>query len=215
MREIGAVKKDKTNQAQGYKYRGIEDFVNACHPIFAKHGVYISTTIDRVSREERPTRSGGVNIYTNLIAKFTFYAEDGSCVSTELPGEAMDNGDKSTNKALSAALKYCLAQMLLIPFDMIDSEIHSPDVVLKEPATRLQQAADKLAEDLNLSILNYGDDIIEAKTEYINLLRVNQKSFSPTEFKKMQPSDLWDLAKYKKGIEYLKYRQQTDYSKIS
>lgn len=214
MREIGAVKKEKTNQSQGYKYRGIEDFVNACHPIFAKHGVYISTTIDRVSREERPTRSGGVNIYTNLIAKFTFYAEDGSCVSTELPGEAMDNGDKSTNKALSAALKYCLAQMLLIPFDMIDSEIHSPDVVLKEP-TRLQQAADKLADDLNLEVLNYGDDIIEAKTEYINLLRVNQKSFSPTEFKKMQPSDLWDLAKYKKGIQYLKYRQQTDYSKIS
>lgn len=129
MKQIGAIGKNRNNTGQGYKYRGIEDFVDACHPIFAEQGVFLLTSVKSVNREERTTKNGGIAIYTSLVVAFTFMAEDGSSVTTELPGEGMDSGDKSTNKALSAALKYCLAQMLLVPFSMEDSEKDSHEVV--------------------------------------------------------------------------------------
>lgn len=66
-------------------------------------------------REERQTKGGGNLIYTVLKLKVTFYAEDGSNVSAIVQGEGMDSADKSTNKAMSAAYKYALFQLLCIP----------------------------------------------------------------------------------------------------
>lgn len=211
MRDVGAVSKDRTNQSQGYKYRGIEDFVNAVHPVFCKHGIFISTNIKDVKREERPTRSGGINIYTNIVVEFTFYAEDGSYVSSELCGEAMDSGDKSTNKAMSAALKYCLSQMLLIPFDMVDSEKDSPTIT---------EAAAKIATKLNVENIPPLPDLPTAPVtsksfEYLQLLNANRKSFSTSEYKKLSPNDTWDDERYARGIEYLTKRNATNFSSIS
>lgn len=193
MREIGAVKKDRMNQSQNYQYRGIEDFVNACHPVFAKHGIFISTTIKDVKREERPTRSGGINIYTNILVSFKFFAQDGSYVESELAGEAMDSGDKSTNKALSAALKYCLAQMLLIPFDMVDSEKDSPEMI---QVPLIQQAAKKLETKLDLEPLTI-------ESQYLELLHDMKDQFNKTEMAKLMPKSNWTHETYAKGIQYL------------
>jgi hypothetical protein len=83
-------------------------------------------------REERTTAKGGVLIYTILTVKFTFYASDGSFVSSVTEGEAMDSADKSTNKAMSAALKYCLMQMLLIPTEELkDADANTYEVAAK------------------------------------------------------------------------------------
>nr|MDQ3012540.1 ERF family protein [Acidobacteriota bacterium] len=50
-----------------------------------------------------------------LAIAYTFYAPDGSNIRAVVVGEAMDSGDKSSNKAMSAALKYALLQIFCVP----------------------------------------------------------------------------------------------------
>lgn len=205
MRDIGAIGKDRTNPAQGYKYRGIDEFLNACHPVFAKHGIFLTTQIKSIVREERATRSGGINTYTNMQVLFNFHAEDGSTISTELPGEAMDTGDKSTNKALSAALKYCLAQMLLIPLDMHDSEAASPEKVeMKIKPNVVTQASEQIISSMpNMGFIPE-EDTNGLRLEYLNLLNKHKTYFTPDQIKTMQPGKNWDNDKYARGIDYIK-----------
>lgn len=129
--ELEFIPKEKKNLQQGYNFRGIDDMYNALHPLFAKHGVFITSEKVSSVREERSTKSGNALIYSIMDYKFTFHAEDGSSVSSIVTGEAMDSGDKSANKAISAALKYALMQMFLIPTEEqkdIDPDINTHDV---------------------------------------------------------------------------------------
>ena len=116
MFEVEEIKKGKTNAQQGFKYRGIDDIMNALHNLFALQGVVIRVNkIRSVERTERPTKSGGTMLYSINDYQFCFSAADGSFVTTWSRGEASDSADKSSNKAVSVALKYCLLQMFLIP----------------------------------------------------------------------------------------------------
>ena len=126
MGEIEHISMSKKNQIQGYNFRGIDDMYNALNPLFKKHGVFITSNVISSQREERQTQKGGLLIYTIARCEFKFYATDGSFVVSTLEGEAMDSGDKSTNKAMSTALKYALMQMFLIPTEeRIDTEYES------------------------------------------------------------------------------------------
>ena len=50
-----------------------------------------------------------------LTVQHRFYAHDGSFIDVVTIGEAMDSGDKASNKAMSAAMKYALIELLAIP----------------------------------------------------------------------------------------------------
>jgi hypothetical protein len=129
MAEIGAIGKDRRNVAQGYAYRGIEDFYNVLQPLMVKYKVFSVPEILSKEREERTTTKGAVLIYTTMTVKYTFFAEDGSFVTATVSGEGMDSGDKSANKALSVAHKYALAQIFAVPTaDMTDPETESHEV---------------------------------------------------------------------------------------
>lgn len=112
---VGHVEKSRKNQQQGYMFRGIDDFLSAVQKPFSDVGVFIVPTVLTESRELRETKSGGTMTYTVLKMMFRFYATDGSYVEATTVGEAMDSGDKSSNKAMSAALKYAITQVLSIP----------------------------------------------------------------------------------------------------
>jgi hypothetical protein len=100
--------------------------------VLAEEKVFATSEILERIRDERVTKAGGVNFYTSLRMKFTFYAEDGSFVESVTEGEAMDSGDKSTNKAMSVAYKYALMQIFCIPTeDEKDTEVASPEVLPK------------------------------------------------------------------------------------
>ena len=125
--QIEGVKKDKKNQQQGFMYRGIDQFMNSLHPLFAKNGVIVTHEILNAFREERTNARGTVLIWSIIDYKFVFTAEDGSSVCTQARGEAMDSGDKGSNKTLSIALKYALMTLFLIPTEDIaepDAETH-------------------------------------------------------------------------------------------
>ena len=136
MAEIGVIAKDKKNPQQGYNFRGIDDVLNSLQPALIKAKIFIVPRIVGMTREERPSKSGGVLIYTTVRGEYDFVsAEDGSKVTASTYGEGMDSSDKSTNKAMSAALKYAVIQTLAIPTkELIDSEQdhHEPD---KKPPT--------------------------------------------------------------------------------
>jgi hypothetical protein len=143
MAEITAIAKDKKNQSQGFNYRGIDDVYNALNPLLAKHGVFMTARVIDKVRDERTNAKGTVLAFTCLRIEYTFWADDGSSVSTEVEGEGMDSGDKSSNKAMAVGHKYALLQAFCIPTQGIDD----PDAEVHEaaPAHRTVQASTKKA----------------------------------------------------------------------
>jgi len=123
MGEIGAIGKDSKNSQQGFMYRGIDAVYNALNPVMAKYGLFICPEIVDQKREERTTQKGAVLTYTVLTIKYTVYAPDGSNITLTVVGEGMDSGDKSTNKAMSVAMKYAMFQLFFIPTE----ELKDPD----------------------------------------------------------------------------------------
>jgi hypothetical protein len=114
---VKAIGKGRKNVQQGYSFRGIDDLYNELNEHLSKAGIFFTSEVLEQKREERQSAKGGTLIYTVLRIKWTVYAEDGSSVTTETVGEAMDSGDKSCNKAMSAAYKYALMQLFCIPTD--------------------------------------------------------------------------------------------------
>jgi hypothetical protein len=110
------VGKDKKNPQQGYNFRGVDDVMNALSSLLAKNHICILPRMVSKDVQERQNRNGGVLIYTTVDAEFDFVsALDGSFHTVKTYGEAMDSGDKSTNKAMSAAYKYACLQAFCIP----------------------------------------------------------------------------------------------------
>lgn len=126
--EIGVVGKGDENAHFRYKFRSIDDTISAVHPVFAKMGISLGSTVESVVREHQD-KGDRRTVWTVITMRYTFYAPDGSNLSFTAVGEGADQGgDKSANKAMSAALKYCLGQALLLPYGGIDSESAKHDV---------------------------------------------------------------------------------------
>lgn len=109
-------KNRETERGQKFKYRGVDQVLNTLHPLFAKYKVFaVPEVLEVLNREWRKTQNGGIVVYQTVKVKYTFYAEDGSNVSAVVIGEAMDSGDKASNKCMSVAYKYACFQILSIP----------------------------------------------------------------------------------------------------
>ena len=110
------IAKARKNAQQGYAFRGIDDVYSALAPLLAEHGLCIVPRVLSRTCTERQTQRGGALFYTAVQVEYTVAAvADGSTVTACVFGEAMDSGDKSTNKALSAAYKYLCLQLFCIP----------------------------------------------------------------------------------------------------
>jgi hypothetical protein len=108
--------KDSENKFDNYKFRGIDAVYNALSPLLAKHGLCILPRMLTRTCEERTSQKGGALFYVTVEAEFDFVcAEDGTKHTIRTFGEAMDRGDKATNKAMSAAYKYAAFQAFAIP----------------------------------------------------------------------------------------------------
>lgn len=143
MSAVDAVGKDRKNTLQNYSFRGIDDMYNALNVHLSKAKIFFTSDIISKEREERQTKAGGNLIYTILTIKWTIFAEDGSFVNTTTVGEAMDSGDKSANKAMSAAYKYALMQVFCIPTsDTKDTEAETHEVAKKEPTKEFHLTPD-------------------------------------------------------------------------
>lgn len=114
--KVGISKDKRNNQGAGYNFRGIDDVFNTVSPLLAQHGLCILPRMLTRTCEERQSKSGGALFYVTVEAEFDLVsAEDGSKHTIKTFGEAMDSGDKATNKAMSAAYKYAAFQAFAIP----------------------------------------------------------------------------------------------------
>ncbi|MGJ0636808.1 ERF family protein [Xenorhabdus bovienii] len=136
------IKKNSENKHQKFKFRGIDAVYNALAPALVRHGLLILPRITERSVVERKSSTGGALFYVTVKAEFDFVAtEDGSKHIVTTFGEAMDSGDKATNKAMSIAYKYAAFQAFCIPTEETaidaDAEVHqvapkSADAVLRD-----------------------------------------------------------------------------------
>ena len=142
LRKIQPIGKGQRNEQQGFQYRGIDDVASQLHYLFAEEGIIIESEVLDIIREERSSSKGSLILWTIQKIMFRFIAEDGSFSSVILNGEAMDyGGDKSCNKSNSAALKYALTQMFLIPTKELKEQ--DPDKESHEAKSRAQEEKEK------------------------------------------------------------------------
>ena len=75
-KDIGSVGKDMKNTGQGWAFRGIDQFVNALHPILNKHGVGINTTVVQSSEAKFVVneKTGKTSKNTQIVMQYTFFA---------------------------------------------------------------------------------------------------------------------------------------------
>ena len=114
--KTGIEKNRRNQQGSGYNFRGIDDVYNAIAPLLAIHKLCILPRMLSRHCDERLSKSGGSLFYVTVEAEFDFVSsEDGTKHTVKTFGEAMDSGDKATNKAMSAAYKYAAFQAFAIP----------------------------------------------------------------------------------------------------
>lgn len=131
--EIGAISKDKRcTQGASFAYRGIDDVYNALNPIMAKHGVFVLPIAGERTTETRQTQKGATIEVVVMRMTYKFCHADGSSVEAVTVGQAMDSGDKATNKAMAIAHKYAILQAFCIPTE----DMEDPDAVAEQLAPR-------------------------------------------------------------------------------
>jgi len=132
--QVGVGKRQK-NESQGFRFRGIDDVMNALSPVMARHGLMLLPRVLSRTVVERANARGTALFYVVLDVEYDIVAaEDGSNHTVRVMGEAMDSGDKATNKAMSAAYKYAMFQAFCVPVDGTpDADATTHEVVVTEP----------------------------------------------------------------------------------
>jgi len=140
----GIAKNRKNTQGSGYMFRGIDDVYAALAPLLARHRLVVIPRVIQREVIERQSKSGGALFYVTVHAEFDFIsAIDGTTHTAATFGEAMDSGDKATNKAMSAAYKYAAFLTFAIPTegdndaDATTHEVAGGDYTL-DPSLRKQ-----------------------------------------------------------------------------
>lgn len=126
--DLPAIGKDRQmTEGPRYSYRGIEDILPHIKQLFARYGVHLTPVFDVLVDAETTTSSGKPTRRIVVKGMFRFSANDGSFVAAQTIGEAMDSGDKATNKAMTAALKAALVQTFAVA-DADDPDHHRPEL---------------------------------------------------------------------------------------
>lgn len=133
------IPKARTNAAEQYAYRGIDEVCHRLAPLLAEHRVCILPRVLERTSEERTAEVGTVLTSVTLRVAFDLVsARDGSSHSIETYGEALDGGDKATAKAMSGAYKQALLQAFCIPVQGADE----PDATTHWVAKPRSEVAD-------------------------------------------------------------------------
>jgi hypothetical protein len=110
--------KNRKNEQQGFKFRGIDDVMNRMAQHLVEANLVIVPRVLNRDVQERVNSRGNPLFYVTVNVEFNIISTiDNSNVLCVVPGEAMDSGDKATNKALSIAYKYMAFQLFAIPVD--------------------------------------------------------------------------------------------------
>lgn len=125
MADVQAVTKRDRNDHQKFMFRGIDAVMNAVGPALRTHQVIVTPDVRSVTYEDVTTSTGKASTACRVEVAYTFYATDGSSITTSVAGEAWDHGDKACPKAMSVAFRTALLQALCLPTDEPDPDTHT------------------------------------------------------------------------------------------
>ena len=209
MREIGAVAKTRQNVTQKYNFRGIDDFLNACHHVMAKHGLTI-VPVDmqhELTARDRITDNGKPGYTMHVVNKVRWEAEGpaGDKKHFVTVGEAADTADKATNKSISAAEKYMLISVFKIPTaDIAEGDGDHPPMggsdrppVQKGTPTSSTGTGAKPTEKQMAAMGALANEVIgqEAKVIKAVMLAITGRVSSRTQMSRKEASDVIDTLK--------------------
>lgn len=176
--------KDRENKQQSYMFRGIDDIYDAVAPALSEVGLLILPEVLKRTTTERPSKTGGLLTFVVLKVRYTFIsADDGSQTQAVVLGEAMDSGDKATNKAMSAAYKYACMQAFCIPTEGQDSELDSPEIssVDMVKVNEIMETLDRIFEvnsiDKSVALIDESDEIFKELEDICITLDTNSDIF--------------------------------------
>jgi len=160
--------KTRKNAHQGYNFRGVDEVMNAFAPLLADAGLYLRPAYSERSVVERQGKSGAL-IYVTVKGDFTFTDDAGEAVTVgPFYGEAMDSGDKATNKAMAAAFKYAMFQTFCVPLEGVtggdaDSVTHEVQVqtVDEEQAATIRDMIEATGSDAAKFCAAFGTESVD------------------------------------------------------
>lgn len=139
MKEIGAIKKDRKNQAQGYEYLSEEAVKTGVHQALVKHGILfkLSATDHEMIQREGVNRSGqpSVTTFSNMRFEWAFINADkgDDRINGIWVSSAADNSDKSHTKAITYAIREIFKSQFVISTGELDSDPdgETPEVMVR------------------------------------------------------------------------------------
>jgi hypothetical protein len=131
------IAKSRHNEAGDYAYRGIEDVLNALAPLLGRHKLCV---LPRVLEREAVRARAGEQLIVLRVAFDLVSAIDGSSHVVESFGEAIDDSDKGSAKAMSAAYKAAMLQAFCVPVPQGDGDAFSPRMSENKTTTILSLA---------------------------------------------------------------------------
>lgn len=153
---VEAIIKRKQSSGVSYKFRGIDDVMNAIHPKLVEHGIFIVPFIDsvkntmyEVDKYDSQNKVVGKRslFHAVIVASYRFYATDGSYVEARVCAESSDYSDKATQQALSYCYKIAVLQTLSIPTEeMKDGDERNPDNSTAKTTAAKKETVAKPAE---------------------------------------------------------------------
>lgn len=137
--EIGVIAKDGNNQQQKYKYIEYETIAGKFRELFSKYGVVLIPSMVEQERSAITTSRGSSGVSTVCHFEFTVVNADkpDDRFVVKWQGEAADYGDKATNKAATAAVKYYLMRQ----FNISSKGDEDPDSQTPEVTAKQQKPA--------------------------------------------------------------------------
>lgn len=122
-KEVGAVRKDlQPTAGVKFNYRSADQVINALVPAMNKYGVFTTVEDFDYERTEHPAPNSKVVTVVTFKKRVTFYAPDGSNVSSVVASENSDYADKATGGASTYAYRYALLQTFTLPTDEDDPD---------------------------------------------------------------------------------------------
>lgn len=160
--DIGAIAKDQqvTAGPARFKFRGVDDVLNAIHVPLVTHGVSIVPTgFDVLDQTVGVTKSGTAQQHLLGLVRYRIIGPAGDYVDAAILAEAQDTSDKAASKLMSMAYKYLAFQTFSIPIegaleesdrDSSPREVNhaGPSVTIEDVHNRLKAAAESLGTDM-------------------------------------------------------------------
>jgi hypothetical protein len=119
------------NEFDKYHFRGIDQVYDTLGPVLSANKLLILPTVEERHQDIYESTKGTKMVHVILKIRYDFIygPKPDLKYSIVVYGEAMDRGDKATNKAMSAGYKYAVIQAFAIPVvGEPDPDNETPDI---------------------------------------------------------------------------------------